>query len=293
LLCKIQHLAADDPMTLERLRRSDRVSISIPLEIFGSDLGGEQFVEQARTVIVSRYGATAVISRKLAPDQELSVRRPEKKIEALTRVVGQIGGQRDSYVYGLALADQNIDFWNIHFPPLAEAQRAVGRILLECRGCKKREVVYLDEIEAEVYEANLWLQRRCSRCGDSTIWKWVPKELRDDVPAPATAEPEAARAADVPPAAVVNRRKNLRIRSNMHACIRQPGFDDVVVKSEDVSRGGLCFRSGARYVVGSRVEVAMPYAASAANIFVPARIVHAQTLPEEGLVKYGISYLTR
>ena len=85
----------------------------------------------------------------------------------------------------------------------------------------------------------------------------------------------------------------MRIRSNICVCIRQPGFDDLVVNSEDVSRGGLCFKSNKQYIVGSRVDVAMPYAAGAANIFVPARIVHAQRLFEEGLVKYGISYVTR
>ncbi len=296
-------------MALERLRRSDRVSISIPVEIFGADFSGEHFVEQSRTVLVSRHGATVVMSRKLGPDLELILRRPGTRKEALVRVVGQIGGQHDGYIYGLALMDQHVNLWNIYFPALSEGQSAVGRCLLECGRCKNREIVYMDEVEAEVFEANLCLQRSCSQCGNSSIWKPVPGELTDEPPAaesPAPAEAEAAEGAEAgeapaeteappsePPPPVVSRRKNLRIKSNMPACIRQPGFDEEVVTCEDVSRGGLCFKSAKRYFLGSRIEVAIPYAAGAANIFVPARIVYTQELPKEGLYKYGVSYLKK
>jgi hypothetical protein len=294
-------------MSLERLRRSDRVSISIPVEIFGADFSGEHFVEQSRTVLVSRHGATVVMSRKLGPDLELILRRPGTRKEALVRVVGQIGGQHDGYIYGLALMDQNVNLWNIYFPALTEGQTAVGRCLLECGRCKNREIVYMDEVEAEVFEANLCLQRSCSQCGHSSIWKPVPGELVDEPPPPPessageqtgaapgeSSAPGVEAAPAEPPPPVVSRRKNLRIKSNMPACIRQPGFDEEVVTCEDVSRGGLCFKSGKRYFLGSRIEVAIPYAAGAANIFVPARIVYTQELTKEGAYKYGVSYLKK
>ena len=298
-------LAEHDHMSLERLRRSDRVSISIPVEVFGADFSGEHFVEQSRTVLVSRHGATVVMSRKLGPDLELILRRPGTKKEALVRVVGQIGGQHDGYIYGLALMDQSVNLWNIYFPALIEGQTAVGRALLQCGRCKNREIVYMDEVEAEVYEANLCLQRTCAQCGHSSIWKAVPGELVEEVapPAPESGAPEpsaadeagaaAAEAPAEPPPSVLSRRKNLRIRSNMPACIRQPGFDEEVVTCEDVSRGGLCFKSSKRYFLGSRIEVAIPYAAGAANIFVPARIVYTQELTKESAYKYGVSYLKK
>ncbi len=293
-------------MTLERLRRSDRISISIPVEIFGADFTGEHFVEQCKTVVVSRHGATIIVSRKLAADLELILKRPGTKKEALVRVIGQIGGQHEGYVYGLALMDTNVNLWNIYFPELSESQSAVGRALLECSRCKNREIVYMNEVEAEVYEANLALQRNCGACGNSSVWKSVPGELIEDHPVPQPAaghtqspsEPggdgDGASAAHAePPPAVVSRRKDLRIKSNMPACIRQPGFDEEVVSCDDISRGGLAFRSAKRYFLGSRIEVANPYAAGAANIFVPARIVFTQELPKEGLYKYGVSYLKK
>jgi hypothetical protein len=293
-------------MTLERLRRSDRISISIPVEIFGADFTGEHFVEQCKTVVVSRHGATIIVSRKLAADLELILKRPGTKKEALVRVIGQIGGQHEGYVYGLALMDTTVNLWNIYFPTLTESQSAVGRALLECSRCKNREIVYMNEVEAEVYEANNALQRSCSACGNSSVWKAVPGELVEDQPVPQVpvaedsahgqpaAEGDAAHAALAePPPSVVSRRKDLRIKSNMPACIRQPGFDEEVVTCDDISRGGLAFRSAKRYFLGSRIEVANPYAAGAANIFVPARIVFTQELPKEGLYKYGVSYLKK
>jgi len=293
-------------MTLERLRRSDRISISIPVEIFGADFTGEHFVEQCKTVIVSRHGATIIVSRKLAADLELILKRPGTKKEALVRVIGQIGGQHEGYVYGLALMDTTVNLWNIYFPALSDSQSAVGRALLECSRCKNREVVYMNEVEAEVYEANLALQRNCNACGNSSVWKTVPAELADESPLPlipdAESPAEGAHYAEgtsappnppEPPPSVVSRRKDLRIKSNMPACIRQPGFDEEVVSCDDISRGGLAFRSSKRYFLGSRIEVANPYAAGAANIFVPARIVFTQELPKEGLYKYGVSYLKK
>src|SRR5208282_980444 len=171
-------------MTLERLRRSDRISISIPVEIFGADFTGEHFVEHCRTVVVSRHGATIIVSRKLAADLELILKRPGTKKEALVRVVGQIGGQHEGYVYGLALMDHSVNLWNIYFPDLEDSQSAVGRALLECGRCKNREIVYMNEVEAEVFEANLALQRNCGLCGNSSVWKPVPGELKDEPPVP-------------------------------------------------------------------------------------------------------------
>jgi len=182
-------------MTLERLRRSDRISISIPVEIFGADFTGEHFVEQCKTVVVSRHGATVIVSRKLAADLELILKRPGTKKEALVRVIGQIGGQHEGYVYGLALMDQTVNLWNIYFPDLEDSQSAVGRALLECGRCKNREIVYMNEVEAEVFEANLCLQRNCGVCGNSSVWKPVPAELKDEsavsLPAGARAHADA------------------------------------------------------------------------------------------------------
>jgi hypothetical protein len=280
-------------MSVQRLRHSDRVSISIPVEVSGTDFTGETFVERTRTVLVSRHGATLILNRKLAPDHELILKRPGANREALVRVVGQIGGRPEGYVYGVALQDMGTNLWNIYFPAMTEAEKAVARALLECSHCRTREVVYLNEVETEVFEANLCLTRVCKPCDGSTIWKLTPHELADEpLPDPAPRKPPTDDELLIS-ARAQSKRKNLRIKSNMKACIRQPGFDELIVTCEDASRGGICFRSPKRYFMGSRIEVAMPYGAGTANIFVPARIVYAQELQKEATFKYGVAYLKK
>ena len=73
--------------------------------------------------------------------------------------------------------------------------------------------------------------------------------------------------------------------------IRNPGFEDRLVVCENVSRGGLCFKSNQRYYESARIEVAAPYYPGSACILVPAQIVRVEQLPEEGMFRCGVQYL--
>jgi hypothetical protein len=266
----------------KHIRRSDRVALSLPLEVTGSDCSGQSFLEQTHTLIISRHGASVVLSRRLAPGDEVLLYRSDTKKKALAHVVGQIGGRGGGYVYGLALNNpEDWKFWGIWFPPLEESEDAVVRVLLECDQCSRREVVYLDELEAEVFDANRSLGRRCGDCNSSTLWTQSRER-------PTTPREGGAAVGGHRPR---NERKQLRIRVKMAACIRQPGFDEETVVVEDVSRGGLSFHSCKEYLKGSRIEVALPYTPGVANVFVPARILHARPVPGENVNRYGVAYI--
>lgn len=79
---------------------------------------------------------------------------------------------------------------------------------------------------------------------------------------------------------------------NYIALVRQAERGEEFVQCEDVSRGGLLFKSTSRYVEHTLIEVAKPYSAGQAAIFVPARIVYVQELPEQNLFRYGVQYLS-
>ncbi|HEX9222863.1 MAG TPA: PilZ domain-containing protein, partial [Candidatus Acidoferrales bacterium] len=66
--------------------------------------------------------------------------------------------------------------------------------------------------------------------------------------------------------------------------------DDIAV-CEDMSRGGLRFKSRKRYREATTIEVAVPYSPGAQSIFVPARIVFVQELTEEKLFRCGVAYV--
>jgi hypothetical protein len=277
-------------MEAKDTRRSDRVSLAIPVEVMGNDLSGEFFKQEGRTLIVSRHGAAIVVNRKLVPHQEITIRCLPTKQEADAQVVGQVGGQEGSYIYGMAFLDPTVNIWNIHFPPKAEGEQAAGRLLLECGGCHTREVAYLHELEVEVYEANKSLSRSCKTCRDYTIWKESAYEAPPEREAP-TPLPEAAGRPAAPAPRTQNERKHVRLGVKLQACVRHAGFEDEIVATENVSRGGMCFKSHKIYLEGSRIDVAIPYSPYGANIFVPARIMRVQEITGENMKLYGVMYL--
>lgn len=86
-----------------------------------------------------------------------------------------------------------------------------------------------------------------------------------------------------------NRRKRRRIPTRASAGIREMGLPEEVVVCENLSRGGLSFRSRKHYLQGSRIEVAVPYSPGSGNIFVPAQIVRVEKA--QGLFRYGVAYI--
>lgn len=129
------------------------------------------FHENTRTFVVSRHGVAVLIHDRLAPGEQVSIRCPSTGKEALARVVGLVSSEGDDYVYGLAWMDPSVNLWNIHFPPMTEAERVAGRVLIECGSCGRREVAHLNELEMQVLQGNSTLPRHCEQCQQQTIWK--------------------------------------------------------------------------------------------------------------------------
>jgi hypothetical protein len=96
-----------------------------------------------------------------------------------------------------------------------------------------------------------------------------------------------------PAQARVNRRKHPRVKVNYSVCVRHPERGEDIVTCEDMSKGGLCFKSSKRYYERSFIEVAVPYVPGQPAIFVPAQIVFVQELPEQRVFRYGVQYLNR
>lgn len=234
---------------------------------------GRPFCERGNTSIVSRHGAVIIVNSSLATDQELTIRCLSNNKEAEVRVVGPIAGPDNERFYGVEFLDPAVNLWGIEFPSLTGAEDALARILLRCSLCQATEVAHLDEIEIQVFDETQSIQRFCKHCSATTAWKPGPQDADEPISQSDKGTPEPSAA---PPTPVQNKRKYNRIKTTMSACIRQPGFPEEIVICENLSRGGLRFRSPSRYLPGSRIEVAVPYSAGSGNIFVPARIVYVQ-----------------
>jgi len=270
-------------------RRSERISIAIPVDITGAEPAGDKFTAQAKTALISRHGATLVINRKLIADQQVYLSRPQVGKIATGRVVGYIRRQSDGEVYGIELEEKDVGFWDVEFAAPGAQEESVAKILLECTICHSREVTCLNELEIEVYEANRSIMLRCRHCDGSSLWTLAQHDAGGG-PVSGAATPAGAPAVAAK-ARTKNDRKHIRMKVKMTACIRMIGFDDDVVEIENMSRGGLCFKSKKRYPKGSRIDVALPYTPGGANIFVPAHVVYVAEIPAEGVSRYGVAYL--
>jgi len=267
-------------------RRSDRIYAQLPLVVSGVDVLGETFTDPAQTIVIARYGAKILCRRKLAPQLELSVHSLMTNEEAEARVVGCVLEDAKGAQYGIELLDPEANIWGVEFPPYDPNDSAIGRVLLECVRCKRREVVKLNELEAEVLERSHSLWRECKRCAEASLWKEAWLKAHEELPEPDDAPADKLE----PPRRTRDDRRYGRLEIQMEALIRDPQAWEEVVKTMDVSRGGFRFKSRKHYALDWSVEVALPRSTGGANIFSAAKIKFVGDSPGEEEKIYGVAY---
>jgi len=269
-------------------RRTDRVDLTIPVEIIGSDSVGLQIFRTGTASVINQNGACIQLDCKLVPDQVMTIRNLANSKECEGRIVGLIGEEGNKFSYGVALLDPSVNLWDFEFPDLPVDQNPLVRIVLHCKGCNTREIAYLDEIEIRVLETTKTLQRQCNVCRTTTVRSQGSEDgletpLREAAAPVTTTAPNAKTPFE-------SRRKHKRLHTTFSACVRQCGPPGEIVACDDISRGGLSFRSHNRYQKGTHIEVAVPYSSKGSgNIFVAARIVHVEPLGK--LFRHGAAYL--
>ena len=265
------------------LRQSDRVSLRLPVEATWFTSQGIPGTEIAQTVVVSRTGGILRMSAKLSAGQEMTLTRQRDGEDwkvSRARIVAEIDPDPPGFLYAIAILVPTGDFWDIEFPSTLRAEGALARLLMECSFCKRREVVYLNEMQVKSFESRRCIARLCSQCETPSIWAQVQPEVKAESP---VITPEER----VPP-----RRKRPRVKARVLACIRRRGFQEEIAVCEDLSKGGISFRSRIQYPVGTRLEVAVPFTPGGPAIFVAIRIVSSNAIASAGLYRHGAAYIT-
>ena len=267
------------------LRQSDRVSFRLPVEASWTNSSGATLKQTAETLLVSRNGGVLRLTEKLEEGQEIHLRRNTEGDywkHTRARVMAEIDQDPRGFLYAIHLLEPRSDFWDIDFPAPHKADEALARLLMECSFCARREVVYLNEQLLKSFEIRKCVARHCRQCDSPSIWVEAVSEI---------APPNGN--ADVAPVEerVIPRRNRTRVKARVLACIRRRGFAEEIAVCEDLSKGGLSFRSRNQYAEGSRLEVAVPFTPGAGAIFVPIRIVFSQAIPAAGLYRHGASYI--
>jgi PilZ domain-containing protein len=272
-------------MQPDGIRQSDRVSLRMQVDASWSSSSGATVRQPAETLLVSRNGGVLRLKEKLFPGQEINLLRTtegDQHKTARARIVAEIDREQEGFIYAIAILDPRADFWDIEFPAPHKAEEALARLLMECSFCQRREVVYLNEMELKSFEARKCVARLCTHCDSPSIWVEAQSDVGGEELLPGRSAVEER---------VVPRRNRTRIKARVLACIRRRGFQEEVAVCEDLSKGGISFRSRNQYPEGSRLEVAVPYTPGAGAIFVPIRIVFSQPLASAGLYRHGAAYL--
>jgi hypothetical protein len=275
----------NDTMPSDGNRQSDRVNFRMPVEASWFTSSGIVLKHTAQTLLVSRNGGVIRLPEKLLSGQELTLRRQgegDQTKSARARVVAEIDHEPDGFLYAIAILDPRADFWDIDFPAPQHGEEALARLLMECSFCQRREVVYLNELELKSFEIRKCVARLCRYCDSPSIWIEAQPEPKfmESLPSRSAVEER-----------VIPRRNRTRVRARVLACIRRRGFQEEVAVCEDLSKGGISFRSRNQYPEGTRVEVAVPFTPGAGAIFVPIRIVFSQAIPSAGLFRHGAAYI--
>jgi hypothetical protein len=151
-------------------RRSERVSVQIPIQFAGTTETGQEFLENSETLTLSRYGASILSKRRLIPKQEIIIRRSDMGKEARVRVVGKIGDRNDGYVYVVELVNFQINLWEIEFPSTCDLDHTDDLVFLVCGCCGKSESVQLGEPKLRGFEAAHGVLLYCIQCQAMTRW---------------------------------------------------------------------------------------------------------------------------
>jgi hypothetical protein len=291
-------------MSIER-RRSDRLMLTIPLRVIGTDEYGETFECEAQTIDVNRHGARIRISRLLHSGEQVRIINKVNRREATFRVAGPLipltekGGefgvlgpissrmQKES-TCGLECLDPDVDLWGIRFPAASTQQDSAPKALLACRQCGQTELIRLSLVEVDVLESSGILQRHCPKCDAVTPWGYAESELTGESSASGAEGDQGVASTDS--ASTREKRRHRRAVLQLPTLVRDYFGGVEITKSENVSKGGICFASEKNYQLGEGVMVACPCDKAGQNIEVPAQIVSRREIEGTNRKIYGLRY---
>lgn len=268
-------------------RRSERLLLTVPIRVEGTDSKGEKFQEATRTLVINRHGARIELKRPVAPGQPLRIVNLGSNREAEFRVVGRTAPLKEAAgEWGVECHDEKKNIWGIDFPPLDG--ESGGSALLECRRCENVSLTPLSVVELDVLTNAGLLTRDCKQCGQATPWGNAEKVV--GMPAPGPGLDPSIKEVMEPPRPESSRRQHSRVSMKMPIRVRDWQGGEEITKSENVSKGGLAFMTEKNFEIGEALQVTCPYDPRGTSIEIRARVVRRREMKGTGNKVYGVRY---
>jgi len=99
------------------MRRSSRVTIDIPITVFGQNSDGKMFHEQVKTITVSAHGALVHLGSNIDSRRPVLLVNPKTQMEVQCRAAYRKEVAGRGAEIGLEFVSPLPKFWGIHFPP--------------------------------------------------------------------------------------------------------------------------------------------------------------------------------
>lgn len=269
-------------------RRTERLLLSIPIRVEGANPSGQKFSENTRTVIINRHGASIQLKHSVIPGAILHIfnlmanRGADFCVIGPTQPKSEEGGE-----WGVECKDEKGGIWGIDFPPV-EGQEPSCSALLECRRCHTVTLTPLSLVENDVLSSSGLLTKECRTCGRSTPWGYNEKQVA--IPAPGQEPEPSIKEIFEPPRPDSSRRMHQRVALRLPIRVRNYYGTEEIGKTENVSKGGLCFVSEKDYEIGEGLRVNCPYDPKGHNIEVRARVVRRKGMEGTARKIYGVRY---
>ncbi|HMD84429.1 MAG TPA: PilZ domain-containing protein [Terriglobia bacterium] len=269
-------------------RRSERLLLTVPIRVEGMTRDGEKFSEDTRTIVISRQGARIYLKHVVAAGAVLRIAPLVGRRSAMFRVVGPtqpLTGQGGEW--GVECEGSNCEIWGIGFPPASSAE-SMCTALIECRRCHAVKLSQLSLVEHEVLGTSGLLVKPCEACGRSTSWSYKETSmlLTGDDAGAALPSPESL----LERQGESDRRTHNRVALRMPIRVRSFSGTEEFTRSENVSRGGLCFVTDRTYEVGEIVLVTCPCEKTGHNIETRGQVVRRREMHGTGRTIYGVRY---
>lgn len=303
-----------DTAEFRKRRRSERLYLSIPIRVFGTDPNARDFCEDTVTIAVSRHGARIRLENPLVANDEILITNLGNDQEDQFRVVGQASKPRPDNPFsdwGVECQHPEENIWDVEFKDSPEDAGAASA-LLECCSCNDVVSAQLAHEELDALSLSQLISRPCTPCKQTTFWRPASTDRRQHEVAAVAKALEAAGlpqpipspppppplGAPRPPAAAPSaerrtgedRRQERRIAVRVPIRIRTAEGSIEVTKTENLSKTGARFLSEKDYSKGTTLFVAVPYATGQEPLETKAVVEAIEELPGSVGKLFGINF---
>jgi hypothetical protein len=94
-----------------------RVLLSVPIVVSGKTTVGDDFQEDARTLVVNAHGALISLAAQVAAGQQITVANKSTQKSQSCRIVYLSNAQAGKTQMGIEFEKASAGFWQIDFPP--------------------------------------------------------------------------------------------------------------------------------------------------------------------------------